>query len=724
MATIDDIFADLPGAREAPAAPRTIDQIFADDPRELRHGESRRNAQGVLEIGVGGTAEQPPAQAPQAAAVSPQSFGLPTWDTLKRQAGLSLRAPVQAGAELMGLIGDPLAAGYNLLTGRGVELPSRQYERGLDNVFPKPETPTEQFANKVATAGFGAMGTMGLAGAAQPTTAVGRGVQSMLTTNPLGQAVGAGSGAGAGELARQAGYPWWAQFAASMVGAPLGAGAANRTADWVQETTNIRDAVSRAGPTATKNTILDDGARRLVQQVGANWDDLAESVKNGLRQQVEQSIRTGAPIDPVRAQRLIAFQQLGTQPTNAMLTRNPQDWAQEDRLRGLPGDVGKPLNQAHESAGNAVRDVMTARGQPGDTRTGREIAGGLDAIKRQLASQRSAAYTAARNSPEGMQGVPVNDFRAFLNSRQTRAGTQPQYRTALDELERLSSGNPSMTQNNWEELRKTVNAARNPMDPPSMAATNEIRGAMDDAFAGAGRSPAFADARFAQQLYRSTTADQGMVDKLTRMVTNVDRKVPYADVFDTLVKADPAALKQVKNTLIVGGQGQRWEMMKARTMEELASTLNLASSTENRGATFLRKMDNLAEQLPVIFEPQELARLQAARSVVENAMTAPRGTMKFSNPSGTSAQMMGHAWDILRAGGPAGNRLLAGFPRAVRQGMESVQSRGAVEDALRPSILSGLQAPASTPWLTPQLLSLVYGGGLRAPAEDPERDRR
>ena len=125
----------------------------------------------------------------------------------------------------------------------------------------------------------------------------------------------------------------------------------------------------------------------------------------------------------------------------------------------------------------------------------------------------------------------------------------------------------------------------------------------------------------------------------------------------------------------------------------------------------------------MIFEPQELARLQAARSVVENAMTAPRGTMKFSNPSGTSAQMMGHAWDILRAGGPAGNRLLAGFPRAVRQGMESVQSRGAVEDALRPSILSGLQAPASTPWLTPQLLSLVYGGGLRAPAEDPERDR-
>lgn len=723
MPSIDDIFADLPGAQQPSPAPRTIDDIFMDG--SPRHGQTRRNAAGQLEIGVGGTSDAPQAPpAPQTAGVSPQTFGLPNWGDVKRQVGLSLRAPVQAGAELMGLIGDPLAAGYNLLTGRGVEPPSRQYERGLDNVFPTPETPTEQFANRVATAGWGAMGSMGLAGAAQPTTAVGRGVQQALTTNPLGQVVGAGSGAGAGELTRQAGYPWWAQLAANLIAAPLGGAAANRTADWVRETSNMRDAVSRAGPTATKDAILDQGARRVVQQVGANWDDLSESVRRGLREQVEQSIRTGAPIDPVRAQRLIAFQQLGTQPTNAMLTRNPQDWAQEDRLRGIPG-VGEPLNQAHENAGNAVRDALTARGQPGDTRTGREIAGGLDAIKRQLASQRSAAYTAARNSPEGMQGVPVNDFRAFLNSRQTRAGTQPQYRTAMEELERLSAGNPSMTQNNWEELRKSVNAMRNPMDAPSMNATNEIRGAMDDAFAGAGRSPAFADARFAQQLYRSTTADQGMVDKLTRMVTNVDRKVPYADVFDTLVKADPAALKQVKNTLVVGGQGRRWETMKARTMEELASTLNLASSTENRGATFLRKMDNLAEQLPVIFEPEELARLQAARQVVENAMTAPRGTMKFSNPSGTAAQMIGHASDILRASGPTGNRVLAGIPGAVRRGIQGVQNRGAAEDALRPSILSGLPGgqPMTTPWITPQLLSLVYGGGLRAPAEDPARDR-
>jgi len=725
MATIDDIFADLPGARQTPSAPRSVEDIFTDS-RELRHGEGRRNAQGVLEIGVGGTAEQPPAPAPvpQAAGAAQHRFGLPTWDTLKRQTGLSLRAPVQAGAELASLIGDPLAAGYNLLTGRGVELPSRQYERGLNNVFPTPETPTEQFANKVATAGWGAMGTMGLAGAAQPTTAVGRGVQQVLTTNPLGQVVGAGSGAGAGELARQAGYPWWAQLAANLVAAPLGGAAANRTADWVQETANIRDAVSRAGPTATKNTILDDGARRLVQQVGANWDDLSESVRRGLREQVEQSIRTQTPIDPVRAQRLIAFQQLGTQPTNAMLTRNPQDWAQEDRLRGLPGGVGEPLNQAHENAGTAVRQVLTERGQPGDTATGRAITGGLNDVRSDLQRRRTAAYNAAMSAPEATEGIPIDNLRTFLNTRQTRIGTQPQYKTILDELDRLAAGMPKITQANYEELRKLNNALRNPADPSSLDATDQIRTAIDSAFYASGKSPVFAEARFAHGNYASTFKDQQMVGKLVDMATSVDRKVPFSDVFDTLVRADPAAIKQVKNTLITNGQGARWELMKARTMEELASTLNLAGSTENRGATFLRKMDNLAEQLPVIFEPQELARLQTARSVVENAMTAPRGTMKFSNPSGTAAQLIGHASDILRAGGPTANRLLAGFPGAVRRGVESIQSRGAVEDALRPSILSGLPAqPTTTPWLTPQLLSLVYGGGLRAPAEDPERGR-
>ena len=51
MATIDDIFADLPGARQTPSAPRSVEDIFTDS-RELRHGEGRRNAQGVLEIGA------------------------------------------------------------------------------------------------------------------------------------------------------------------------------------------------------------------------------------------------------------------------------------------------------------------------------------------------------------------------------------------------------------------------------------------------------------------------------------------------------------------------------------------------------------------------------------------------------------------------------------------------------------------------------------------------
>lgn len=724
MPTLDDIFADLPDAVQAKDKPRSIDDIFADEPKgELHHGETRRNAAGVLEIGVGGTAGDAPRAPAQAAAGGFQGLQLPNWQDVKHQGAMALRAPVQAGAELMGMIGDPLASTYNMATGRNVEMPSKGYERGLDETFGKPQTPAEHFANRVAAGGFGAAATMGGAALAKPAGAVGQGIRDMLTTNPLGQVAGAGTGAGAGEMAKQAGYPWWAQFAANLIGAPLGGKAASSTADWVGETGNLREAARSAG--GNLPNALEQRARDIAQQSGANWDDLTQQVRNGLMQSVEQSIRTGAPVDPVRAQRSLAFQQLGAQPTNAMLTRNPQDWAREDRLRGIPG-VGEPLDQVHENVGNAVRDMLTARGQPGDTATGRAIAGGLGEVRQDLAGARTKAYTAARESPEGMQGVPTSDLQAFLNSRQTRAGTQPQFKDALAELDRLSAGSPSLTQNNFEELRKTVNAMRNPMDAPSMNATGEIRQAMDDAFQASGKAPAFDEARFAQGLYKSTTSDQAIVDKLTSMASRTDRKVPYADVFDTLIKADPAAIKQVKNTLIVGGKEQAWDTMKARTMEELASTLNQGATTENRGATFLRKMDNLAEQLPVIFEPEELARLQAARSIVENAMTAPRGTLKLSNPSGTANAMIGHAYDILKASGVAGgrtlDRALLGFPKELLgRPIVNYMERSRVNDAMNPSLLTGgllAGQPTSTPWLTPALLGLVYGGGARGPGED------
>jgi len=158
------------------------------------------------------------------------------------------------------------------------------------------------------------------------------------------------------------------------------------------------------------------------------------------------------------------------------------------RLSNIQG-VGEPILAQREAVGNAVRSQM-AGSQPGNVATGRAIAGDLSSIRGNLEGQVRSAYQAADQSVDAMVGVPVEQLRRELTLRQSRAGTQPQYQTVLAELDRLSGGNPSLTQRNIEELRKTVNALRNPSDAPSVAATNEMRKWIDDAIGGTPTPPA------------------------------------------------------------------------------------------------------------------------------------------------------------------------------------------------------------------------------------------
>ncbi len=39
--------------------------------------------------------------------------------------------------------------------------------------------------------------------------------------------------------------------------------------------------------------------------------------------------------------------------------------------------------------------------------------------------------------PEATEAIPIDNRRTFLNTRHTRIGTQPQYKTILDELDRV-----------------------------------------------------------------------------------------------------------------------------------------------------------------------------------------------------------------------------------------------------------------------------------------------
>ena len=680
MSTLDEIFRPL----GAPAASK--DDPLADIFRPLD-----------------APAAPPPVATAQVPA-QPRSFG----QEISRQLGLTARAPVQAALEVTSAIGDPLASAYNAVTGRNAQIPSATHRQWLDSAFPTPETPTEQFANRVAAGGFTAAAGVGGAAASAPVGQTGQAVRSLMLANPGSQVAGATAGAGAAEGARQHDLPWYAQLGAGLVAAPAAAMATRSAPDLLTKFENARMGARTGIPF---EQAAQTKAAEHARAAGYDWNQLPQQIRTNLNNLVKQSLNTQAPVDPVMLKRWLDLQAAGApNPTRAMLTRNPADWAREERLAHLDG-IGEPIRNARIGVSNAVRSALTENPAPGDARTGAVVREGLRNYQNDLLRQRSAAYQAARSSPEAQQGVPVDQLREYLKSMQMRSGTQPEFRDALRELERLSEKKATMPVTAFEELRKFVNSIRDPAKAPSVSATDAIRHQIDDAFAATGKSPVFREAREMHRIYGSTFKDQTMVRKLTEMASSIDPKVPNDRVYGMLVNADPNQIKQVRNTLTVGGQAEKWQTVKDRVFEDLATTLSSGQTTADRATAFMRRVDNLRDQLPAIFDAPELQRIQQARQAVELALVPPRGTPP--NP-GTAGALMNYARDVLGTGRTVPFGKLLSTARDRWNDLREVRS---LTNAAPMGPPTGY-TPAWHGFLTPAANAMVYGGLLGNLRED------
>lgn len=311
-------------------------------------------------------AEPAPKEAPQRT----------TGQELARQVGLSLRAPVQAGAELLGMIGDPLNATANLF---GANLPplSQTLTRGIDAVFPTPETNSEKFANRVAAGGYSAALPIGLAGKAKPVTDMGKAVASNLTKNAGSQVLGGSSAAGASELAAQNDLGVPGQVAAGVVGGMVG-GSVGPAAEKLgnaagRAVAKARDAAARPAtapvgyvspaPASTAN-LADEGITKALLGEGMDFAKLDADVKNALRKAATTAADAGQTVDPAALARLARFKSLGISPTSAMVSRDPYAWAQEKRLSKLEG-IGQPLLDRYRGVDDALSNELAALGGKG-----------------------------------------------------------------------------------------------------------------------------------------------------------------------------------------------------------------------------------------------------------------------------------------------------------------------------------------------------------------------
>jgi hypothetical protein len=620
---------------------------------------------------------------------------------LGRQLGLSARAPLDAALSVAAIPGNAITAAYNLATGSNVAFPSETYRKWVDAGFPVPKKGVESFANTVASAGYGP-GIIGMASkAAAPISAAGNAVKQGLTANMGSQVAGSSTGAGATDLLLQNDVsPWLAVPAGIAVGAAGG----KMFSSAEKSALRIADA---ADPASVRTA-----SERIAQNAGVNLEQMPLNVRSAFDKLVRESLTQNAPINDAQVQRWLKLQAAGVKnPTKAMVSRDPYEWAEEDRLRRLSG-IGAPLQDAYKAAGDAVRDGVRPSTMPGDSATGAAVRGDLRGVASDLNSKRRAAYSAALASPEVTQGVPITGLRQWMNQQESRWATQPEYKSAFDELKRLSGDRPSITQGNYEELRKFVNSLAK-SDRSNTQQIAAIKSAIDDNLYASGQSPAFREAREANTIYRSTVSDQGLVSKLLEMSSRTDPRVGDDAVYGTLMNSSPNQIKQVKNTLAVAGKDSSWNVLKDRVREDLTTTLNQGETTADRASSFIRKFENNKEQYRAVFTPEEYAQIKNARDAAEFVMQNVGGSAV--NNSNTSSAIIEY---MRKAGGSLGpilrplNAALLGVPGAVLDsGAASMAARRSAEQ-VRSAMNPGLLSPSPrvpTPVLTPGLLGAIYG---------------
>jgi len=634
----------------------------------------------------------------------PQPEQRSTMQNIGRQLGLAARAPIDAALGVAAIPGDAITAGYNLLTGRNVPFSSSTYRGWVDSVFPVPSKGVESFANTVASAGYGPGVLSAASKAAAPVSAVGNAVKQGLTANVGSQVAGSATGAGATDLLLQNNAsPWLA------IPAGIAAGAVGSKAFPASEKAALRFASS--ADASDPNTVR-SVSERVAENAGVDLAKMPFNVRSAFDKLVRESLSQNAPINDVQMQRWLKLQAAGVKnPTKAMVSRDPYEWAEEDRLRRLSG-IGAPLQNAYKAAGDAVREGVRPSTMPGDSATGAAVRGDLRGVASDLNSKRRAAYSAALASPEVTQGVPITGLRQWMNQQESRWATQPEYKSAFDELKRLSGDRPSITQGNYEELRKFVNSLAK-SDRSNTQQIAAIKSAIDDNLYASGQSPAFREAREANTIYRSTVSDQGLVSKLLEMSNRVDPRIGDDAVYGTLMNSSPNQIKQVKNTLAVAGKDSSWNVLKDRVREDLTTTLNQGETTADRASSFIRKFENNKEQYRAIFTTEEYAQIKNARDAAEFVMQNVGGSP--TNPAGTANALIEY---MRKAGGSLGpilrplNAALFGVPGAVLDsGAASMAARRSAEQ-VRSAMNPGLLSPnprVPTPVLTPGLLGAIYG---------------
>jgi hypothetical protein len=646
---------------------------------------------------------------------APSEEGPGLWDQMKRQAGLAVRAPIEAAGSVVGMLSDPIKSTVNLgamAMGSDFRLPSARetIDTQIDKVLPKPETDQERFSNAVAQGGYGAGMGMLAGGVAKNAGPTGQALAKMLMDQPAAQVASGATSAGTAELLTQKGVPG---VPAALIGVGAGmlggkaASAGGRLYDKLASRPQPRDIEVRV--------------TNILENAGMSADDLDGNVRREVGQIVKKAMDSGVPVDDMEFARWTALRKAGVPAkdiTRAMVTRDAMDWQTEARIQKTP--EGTPLRDAYISAERSMDDTLRGMAPKavGSGDTGRAVRKGLEGYAGKLNDQATAAYNAVKATPEAARGVDVAKLREALNKGARGSIHGDVYKVALNQLDDLSANGQAIRIDKLEQVQQTLNAN---WTPDKARAISDVNRTFRDAIEETVGADTYRPAREAFKIAKATTEEQRGLIKLLKKPTDVDYTVADEKVFDSVVMNGPVnELKQVVNTLRLNNSDDAILALKSKTVEQLANALRAGDDQTARFATFDRQIAKISDKLPVLFSPEEVKQIEALRTAAKSVLTdVNRSAVNRSNTANDSLSWIRALMDTPPV--RAINTVSFGIPGAVMDaGLGSMASG---KNSQMVKALSGYsptgQASADQP--VGRLLAAALLGGV---AGSPQEQRR
>lgn len=629
---------------------------------------------------------------------------------IPRQLGLTARYGLEGAPALVDVLASPFKLLTDAATGTKGKTASEMGKGAADWLgLPEPRNANERVVGDVTRLMAGGGGAAGAGKLASTLPGIAGQAGQFFGANPLQQVVSAGGAGAAGGAVREAGGGPWEQAGAALLGGVAAPSLLGAAQSGVQRTGNVAKKLTEAiAPGTTTPQNVDQTISLVLQRSGVDWGQVPERVRQTMRTEVSEALRTGGDLDPAALNRLLAFARTGTTPTRGMLSQDPVQLTREKNLAKTGAnstDLGLQRLPRVEND-NAKRlltvlDEQGAKNAPDDFATGKAL---IDVLKRQADGSKTkidSLYQSARDT-QGRSALldgPAAMRRANEMLVKDQVGKLPA--EVDDVMNAITKGETPLTVDYQQQLLKNLyRKMRGAGDNGDLRhGLGIVRSALDDApvlnasAMGEESVRAFGRARQANAAFMKRVEDTPALkavmdgvepDKFVKQyITGSSATVADVNQIRKAVASDPKAMEAVR-----GNIAQHLKSAATNATEDV---------TKFSPVSYNKALNAIGERkLAAFFSPDEIATLRDVGRAGTYMTAQPVGSAV--NNSNSGALVIARGLELLdKVAGrlPFGvNDTIQGTLRGMQQGQALSAPKALLSPAQRPGLLQGA-APAT-----------------------------